>query len=166
MVRPSSISVLLLALAAGGCGDVQGPCTQGCPDISGTYSIADSVPTGTCPFSPYLIGPSVQLQQTDERRRVSLQIIDPTTQVEVPLTGDVYLAASGQELGSFRIDTRTTRMATRTGEQTLTLDVLATGSVALRDGRRVLTATLTTTDALSGPACTTTLSVTGEAQAL
>jgi hypothetical protein len=166
MVRASSISVLLLALAASGCSDVQGPCTQGCPDISGTYSVEDSVPTGDCPFSPYLIGPSMQLQQTDDKRRVSLQIIDPTTQVEVPLTGDVYLASSGQEIGSFRVDTRTTRMATRTGEQTLTLDVLATGSVFLRDGRRVLTATLSTTDALSGPACTTTLTVTGQAQEL
>ncbi|ATB29934.1 hypothetical protein [Melittangium boletus] len=164
MARPSGISVLLLALAAGGCDNSQAPCTQGCPDISGVYSLEDSVPVGNCPFSPYLLAPSVELQQSSERRKVVLHVIDPTTQVEVPLSGDVYMASTSDMIGSFRIDTRTTRLANRTSEQTVTLDVLATGVVSLRDGHRVLSATLSTTDALSNQACTTTLTVTGQSQ--
>jgi len=161
---PGISSLLLLALAAGGCDNAQAPCTQGCPDISGVYSLEESVPVGDCPFSPYLLAPSVELQQSNERRKVTLGIIDPTTQVEVPLSGDVYMASSSDMIGSFRIDTRTTRLANRTSEQTVTLDVLATGTVSLREGRRVLSATLTTTDARSAQACTTTLTVLGESR--
>ncbi|MBM7112461.1 hypothetical protein [Archangium primigenium] len=165
MARSTGISVLLLALAAAGCDNAQAPCTQGCPDISGVYSIADSVPVGECPFSPYLLSPSVEIQQSNERRKVLLHVVDPTTQLEVPLSGDVYLASNSDMLGSFRVETRTTRLANRSSEQTLTLDVLINGTVALRDGRRVLSATLTTTDVRStSQACTTTLTVTGQTQ--
>jgi hypothetical protein len=163
MTRHASIPVLLLALASSGCGADQEPCTDGCPDISGVYSIEHNAPVGECPFSPYLLGPTVQLLQSDNGRRVILHIIDPSTQLEVPLTGDVYAPGSEPEqLGSFQMNARTVRSATRASERTVTLDVNATGSVFLRNNRRMLSATLTTTDMGSSQSCSVSLSVMGE----
>jgi hypothetical protein len=165
MTRHLSIPVLLLALASSGCGADQEPCTDGCPDISGVYAIEHNTPVGECPFSPYLLGPTVQLLQSDNGRRVILNIIDPSTQLEVPLTGDVYAPgpkAEPEQLGSFQMNARTVRSASRSSERTVTLDVNATGSVFLRDNRRMLSATLTTTDLAASQSCAVTLSILGE----
>jgi hypothetical protein len=165
MTRHVSIPVLLLALASSGCGADPEPCTEGCPDISGVYAIEHNTPVGECPFTPYLLGPTVQLLQSDNGRRVILNIIDPSTQLEVPLTGDVYAPgpkAEPEQLGSFQMTARTVRAATRSSDRTLTLDVKASGSVTLRENRRMLSATLTTTDMASSKSCSVTLSVLGE----
>jgi hypothetical protein len=162
MIRSPAVSAVLLALVASGCDTSQGPCSQNCPNIAGVYSIDNTVPTGECGFSPYLLAPSVEIQQGSQGRKMSFRVIDPTTQLEVPLSGDVYAPDKGGGLiGSFRITSRTTRLASRTSEQLVTLDVTATGSVSLVEDRRVLSATLNTTDATSGRGCTATLSVTG-----
>jgi hypothetical protein len=129
------------------------------------YSVQNTTPLGACDFSPYLLGPTVQLLQSDDGRRATLDVIDPSTQLEMPLVGDVY--APGPEddaelLGSFRLQARTVRAASASDERTLTLDVNASGTVSRRDGRRVLSATLSTLDAFSGKGCTVTISVTGE----
>lgn len=164
MVRHPSIPVVLLALASGGCGTDPVPCTDSCPDISGAYALENATSVGQCAFSPYLLAPTVRILQSDNGRRVVLEVIDPSTQLSVPLTGEVYLpdpAGDIEQLGSFRIDTRTVRAMSHSDERTVTLDVNASGSVFLRDGRRMLSATLTTMDATSGKGCTVTLSVTG-----
>ncbi|PTL77082.1 hypothetical protein DAT35_46420 [Vitiosangium sp. GDMCC 1.1324] len=155
---------MLLALASAGCGTEPVPCSNTCPNISGVYSIQNASPTGRCSFSPYLLAPTVEILQSDNGRRVVLEVIDPSTQLEVPLVGEVYTPDPGDGpgvLGSFRIDTRTVRAASRSDEQTVTLDVSAMGLVSVHEGRRMLSATLSTTDATSGKGCTITLSVTG-----
>ncbi len=165
MTRHLSLPVLLLALTSSGCGADQEPCTRGCPNISGVYSIEHNTPMGECSFSPYLLGPTVQLLQSDNGRRVTLHIIDPSTQLEVPLTGDVYAPDPKDDpelLGSFLMTARTVRSATLSSNRTVTLDVNASGSVFLRDNRRVLSATLTTTEMGSSQSCEVTLSVMGE----
>lgn len=158
-------SVVLLALVASGCDTSQAPCSETCPDISGVYSIQNTTPTGECGFSPYLLPPSVRLEPTREGRGVLFHVIDPTTQLEVPLSGDVYTPGEGEGLlGSFRIHGRTTRLARSGGDELVTLDVTVMGSVSQVEERRVLTATVNTTDARSGQGCTTTLSVMGESR--
>ncbi|HEX8536711.1 MAG TPA: hypothetical protein VF664_04555 [Cystobacter sp.] len=167
MIRFAGSSVVLLALVASGCDTSQAPCSGNCPDISGVYSIESTTPAGDCGFSPYLLPPSVRVEQTREGRGVLFHVIDPTTQLVVPLSGDVYAPAPGEDeglLGSFRIDSRTTRLAHSGGDQLVTLDVAVMGSVSLVEDRRVLTATLNTTDAQSGQGCTATLSVMGESR--
>ncbi|QRK11087.1 hypothetical protein JQX13_14040 [Archangium violaceum] len=164
MLRHFSIPVVFLALASSGCGTDPVPCDNTCPDISGVYSIENAAPVGQCSFSPYLLAPTVEILQTDNGRRVMLEVIDPSTQLEVPLVGDVFAPAPGDDLellGSFRVDARTVRAAGPSDERTLTLDVSASGSVSVREGRRVLSATLMTMDAVSGKGCTHTLSITG-----
>jgi hypothetical protein len=165
MTLRASIPVLFLALTSVGCGSDQEPCTEGCPDLSGVYAIRNAVPVGECPFTPYLLGPTVQLLQNDSGQRVVLHVIDPSTQLEVPLTGDVYAPGPNDEaglLGSFQMRARTLRSASRSSEQTVMLEVLASGSVSSHEGRRVLSATLRTQDVSSGQACTVSLSVIGE----
>lgn len=165
MTLRASIPVLFLALTSGGCGTAQEPCTEGCPDLSGVYAIRNAVPVGACSFTPYLFGPTVQLLQNDSGQRVVLPIIDPSTQLEVPLTGDVY-APRGEDdaglLGSFQLRARALRSASRSSERTVTLEVFASGSVSSHEGRRVLSATLRTQDVSSGEACTVSLAITGE----
>lgn len=160
----SAASAVLLALTASGCDTSQTPCNQSCPDISGVFSIEETTPTGNCGFSPYLLTPSVRIEQSRQGRQATLHLIDPTTELEVPLSGDVYGPGPGDSnlLGSFRIDSRTTRLARRDSTELVTLTVSAAGTVSLVGGRRLLAATLTTTDAMSTSACTATLSVTGE----
>ena len=164
MNRAAARTAAALALVASGCDTSQTPCSQTCPDISGVYSIEETTPTGDCGFSPYLLAPSVRISQSHQGRQVTMQLIDPTTQLEVPLSGDVYGPGPGtpELLGSFRVDSRTTRLARRDSDQLVTLTVTAAGSVSLVGGRRLLSATLTTTDAMSTTGCTATLSVTGE----
>jgi hypothetical protein len=165
MTRRVSIPVLLLALASGGCGADPKPCTDNCPDLSGVYAIEHTTPVGDCAFSPYLVGPTVQLLQNDNGRRAVLHIIDPALQLEVELAGDVYAPGPDDEpglLGSFQMTTRTVRAATRSDSRTMTLDVSASGTVSRRDERRVLSATLSTTDVASGEGCNVTLSFTGK----
>jgi hypothetical protein len=164
MLRHTSIPIVLLALASNGCGTEPVPCTQTCPDISGVYSIENTASVGECAFSPYLLAPTVQILQSDNGRRVILEVIDPSTELILPLTGEVYLPFTEDDpelLGSFRIDTRTVRALSESDDRTVTLDVSASGSVHLHEGRRKLTAALTTTDATSGQGCSVTLSVTG-----
>lgn len=164
MSRHLSLPVVLLALASSGCGTDPVPCTNTCPDLSGAYALEDATSVGQCEFSPYLLAPTVQILQSDNGRRVVMEVIDPSTQLSVPLTGEVYLpdpVGDIEQLGSFRIDTRTVRAMSPSDERTVTLDVSASGAVFLREGRRLLSATLTTMDTTSGKGCTITLSVTG-----
>ncbi|MCY1083595.1 hypothetical protein [Archangium lansingense] len=168
-MRHVSLPVVLLALASSGCGADPEPCIDGCPDISGVYSVKSATPMGQCPFSPYLLAPTVQLQQTDEGRRALFHVIDPTTQLEVPLAGDVYAPGpkDGSEvLGSFRIDSFVVRSTNQSDERSRLLNLSASGAVSLHEGRRVLTATLSTTDITaesnSDRGCSITLSITGE----
>ncbi len=165
MTRRVTVPVLLLALASGGCGADPEPCTDNCPDLSGVYAIEHNTPVGDCAFSPYLIGPTVQLLQNDNGRRVVLHIIDPALRMELELTGDVYAPGPGAEpelLGSFQMTARTVRSATDSDSRPVTLDVNASGTVSQRDERRVLSATLSTTDVASGQGCNVTLSFTGK----
>ncbi|MET0406336.1 MAG: hypothetical protein ABW123_28210 [Cystobacter sp.] len=166
MIRLPRSPFFLLALAAGGCDPSRTPCEgDTCPDISGVYSIRDTVPAGECDFTPYLFAPSVDIRQEGGGQRMVFHVIDPTTQLAVPLSGDVYAPGADREeglLGTFRIDSRTTRLAHRDGDQVVTLNVAATGSVTRVEGRRLLSATLTTTDTRTDSGCTLTLTVTGE----
>jgi hypothetical protein len=169
LMRPVSLPVVLLALASSGCNADPEPCIDGCPDISGLYSVKNATPVGQCPFSPYLLAPTVQLLQNDNGRRAVFHVIDPITRLEVPLMGDVYAPGpkDGPEvLGSFRIDSLVVRSTSRSDERTRVLDLSASGSVSLHEGRRVLTATLSTTDITteSNPdrGCSIKLSITGE----
>ncbi|HZI06131.1 MAG TPA: hypothetical protein VEZ71_19020 [Archangium sp.] len=164
-----SLPVVLLALASSGCGADPEPCINGCPDISGLYSVKNATPVGQCPFSPYVPAPTVQLQQVDDGRRVVLHVIDPATKLHVPLTGDVYAPGpkDGPEvLGSFRIDSVVVRSTSQSDERTRTLNLNVSGTVSLHEGRRVLTATLSTTDitneSVPDRGCGITLSITGE----
>ncbi|WP_309897623.1 hypothetical protein [Archangium sp.] len=159
-----SIPVLLLALASGGCGANREPCTDNCPDLSGVYAIEHASPMGDCAFSPYLVGPTVQLLQNDNGRRAVLHIIDPALRMELELTGDVYAPGpkdDPEQLGSFQMTARTVRSATGSDSRSMTLDVSASGMVSRRDDRRVLSATLSTADVASSKGCTVTLSFTG-----
>jgi hypothetical protein len=165
MTHRVSIPVLLLALACGGCGANKEPCTDNCPDISGVYAIEHTTPVGECDFSPYLIGPTVQILQNDNGRGVVLHIIDPALQLEMPLTGDVYAPGPEDEselLGSFQMTSRTVRSASLSDSRSMTLDVSASGTVSRRGERRVLSATLSTTDMAGGKGCNVTLSFMGE----
>lgn len=166
-MRHVSLPVVLLVLASSGCGAGREPCVDGCPDISGLYAVKSATPVGRCPFSPYLLAPTVRLQQMDDGRRALLHVIDPATRLEVPLTGDVYAPGrkDGPEvLGSFRSDSFVVRSASRPEERTRVLELSATGSVSLHEGRRVLTATLSTTDkSTPDSGCGITLSILGEA---
>jgi len=165
MTRHVTLPVLLLALASGGCGADPEPCTDNCPDLSGVYAIENTTPTGDCAFSPYLIGPTVQLLQNDNGRRAVLHIIDPALRMELELTGDVYAPGPGAKpelLGSFQMTARTVRSATDSDNHPVTLDVSASGTVSRRDERRVLSATLSTTDVAGGQGCNVTLSFTGK----
>ncbi|REG30806.1 hypothetical protein ATI61_106276 [Archangium gephyra] len=168
-MRHVSLPVVLLALASSGCGADPEPCISGCPDISGLYSVKNATPVGQCPFSPYLLAPTVQLQQLDDGRRAVFHVIDPATGLEVPLTGDVYAPGpkEGREvLGSFRIDSAVVRATSASDERTRVLELSASGSVSLHEGRRVLTATMSTLDITNEPTpdrgCGITLSITGE----
>jgi hypothetical protein len=168
-MRHVSLPVVLLALASSGCGTDPEPCSSGCPDISGLYSVKNATPVGQCPFSPYLLAPTVQLQQLDDGRRALFHVIDPSTGLEVPLTGNVYTRGpkEGPEvIGSFRIDSVVVRSTSASDERTRVLELSASGSVSLHEGRRVLTATLSTLDITneSHPdrGCGMTLSITGE----
>ncbi|AKI98889.1 Hypothetical protein AA314_00516 [Archangium gephyra] len=96
-------------------------------------------------------------------------VIDPATGLEVPLTGDVYAPGpkEGREvLGSFRIDSAVVRATSASDERTRVLELSASGSVSLHEGRRVLTATMSTLDITNEPTpdrgCGITLSITGE----
>jgi hypothetical protein len=155
---------VLLALVTGGCDTSRKPCEGNCPDLSGVYSIRDTVSVGECGFTPYLLAPSLDFQQADEGRELAFQIIDPTTQLAVPLSGDVYAPREGEEglVGSFQIDSRTTRLAQREGDKMVTLNVTAAGSVTRVEERRVLSLTLITTDVSNDRGCSSTLIVTGE----
>ena len=124
---------------------------------------------GQCPFSPYVPAPTVQLQQVDDGRRAVFHVIDPATKLQVPLTGDVYAPGpkDGPEvLGSFRADSVVVRSTSPSDERMRTLNLNVSGSVSLHEGRRVLTATLSTTDITNESTpdrgCGMTLSITGE----
>ena len=168
-MRHVSLPVVLLALASSGCDANPEPCINGCPDISGVYSVKSATPAGQCPFTPYLLAPTVQLLQNDNGRRAVFHVIDPATHLEVPLVGDVYAPGPKDDpevLGSFRIDSMVARSASGSDERTRVLNLSASGSVSLHEGRRMLSATLSTTDitAESNPdrGCSITLSITGE----
>ena len=168
-MRHVSLPVVLLALASSGCGADPEPCINGCPDISGLYSVKNATPVGQCPFSPYVPAPTVQLQQVDDGRRAVFHVIDPATKLQVPLTGDVYAPGpkDGPEvLGSFRADSVVVRSTSPSDERMRTLNLNVSGSVSLHEGRRVLTATLSTTDITNESTpdrgCGMTLSITGE----
>lgn len=160
--------VVLSLVALAGCDTHQTPCTDNCPNLSGMYSLQDTEPLGECSFSPYLLPPTVELKQAaNDLRHLTLTVIDPSTQLPVPLTGDVYAPGTGDAagtLGSFRIATRTVRPATQAGDPVVTLDVTASGVVLERDGMRQLSATLNTQEALTQQGCLTTLSITGQGQ--
>ncbi|WP_257457655.1 hypothetical protein [Archangium lipolyticum] len=167
MVRHLSLPAVLLALASSGCGNQLEPCTEGCPDISGVYAVQNATPVGQCPFSPYLLAPTVQLLQSDNGRKATLDVIDPSSNLEVQLTGDVYARGPGEDselLGSFQLNSSVVRAASQSDGQPRVLDVSATGSVSLREGRRVLSATLSTTDITNGEStgCSISLAITGE----
>jgi hypothetical protein len=168
-MRHVSLHVVLLALASSGCGADPEPCINGCPDISGLYSVKATTPVGRCSFSPYLPAPTVRLQQVDDGRRTVLHVLDPATRLEVPLTGDVYAPGpkDGPEvLGSFRADSVVVRSTSPSDERTRTLNLNVSGTVSLHEGRRVLMATLSTTDitneSIPDRGCGITLSITGE----
>jgi hypothetical protein len=167
MVRHVSLPVVLLALASSGCDTQLEPCTEGCPDISGVYTVQNATPVGQCPFSPYLLAPTVELLQSDEGRKATLHVIDPSSNLEVQLTGDVYARGpkdGSKLLGSFQLNSSVVRPASQSDKRTMVLDVSATGSVSLLKGRRVLSATLSTTDITqsSNTGCSISLSITGE----
>jgi hypothetical protein len=66
-------------------------------------------------------------------------------------------------LGSFRIDSMVARSASGSDERTRVLNLSASGSVSLHEGRRMLSATLSTTDITTeSRGCGITLSITGE----
>ena len=162
----SSVVVLSL-VASAGCDTHQTPCTDNCPTLAGSYSLQDSEPLGECAFTPYLLPPTVSLEQSADRRHVTLTVIDPSTRLQVPLTGDVYAPGPGSSsgtVGSFRITTRTVRTVSASEDSIVTLDVTATGSVLEREGRRVLSATLNTQEELTQEGCLATLSVTGQGE--
>ena len=168
-MRHVSLPVVLLALASSGCGADPEPCISGCPDLSGLYSVKNATPVGQCPFSPYLLAPTVQLQQLDDGRRIVFHAIDPATGLEVPLTGDVYTRGpkEGPEvLGSFQSGSVVVRSTSASDERTRVLELSASGSVSRHEGRRVLTATVSTRDITNESTpdrgCGITLSITGE----
>lgn len=167
MVRHVSLPVVLLALASSGCDTQLEPCTESCPDISGMYAVQNATPVGQCPFSPYLFAPTVELLQSDDGQKATLHVIDPSSNLEVQLTGDVYARGPKDDselLGSFQLNSSVVRAASQSDEQSRVLDVSATGSVALQEGRRVLSATLSTTDITNntGTGCSISLTITGE----
>ena len=100
---------------------------------------------------------------------LAVRLTDPSTGLELPLIGDVYARGrkEGPEvLGSFLIDSVVVRSTGASDGGTRVLELSASGSVSLRQGRRVLTATLNTIDITneSSPdrGCVNTLSITGE----
>lgn len=130
---------LLLILGCGG----EPPCSGNCPDLAGAYAIRLSSVTGFCDFLPYEVGPSLELSQSEEGRRISSELIDPINRLPVRLVGDVFAPPPGADedlLGSFSVGGR----AARLDQGGLAFEVRLSGTVREQAGRRSLSATLTT----------------------
>lgn len=128
------------------CGPTAAVCDVDCPAIAGTYRIISQTTLGACPFTPYLLGPTLALEQSPDGRRVSAQVIDPVQQLPVLLAGEVFRPRGDdpEVIGSFRMFA-STRRAPSPGEQGLVaLDVTLTGTVATDDEGRHVTGSLTT----------------------
>lgn len=148
---------LSVALAGAGalfaaCGRGPAPCTQDCPDLAGRYALAASLPAGACPFVPYLLGPTVLLEQPPERSSVTARIIDPVSQLELALSGPVFSPGprDGQSaVGSFSASAQVIRPADENREL-VTLEVVFSGS-AYRVADSVRLSADLTTAAIDGP---------------
>jgi len=136
----------------GGCGDEPARCESNCPAVAGSYTLLEDFVHETCPWMSYDLGPTLVVEQTDSTGNIRTQLIDPVYQLQLPFAGELHVDEDRREneLGSFIFGTRTTRQATRTDPQIVTLEVRMTGSFGVDEGGRFISGQLLTTE-IRGP---------------
>lgn len=119
-------------------------CVDDCPDIAGVYEIRVVSVTGSCPFSPLTIGPTLDLAQSADGRRVFAEVIDPANDVRVRVAANVSNLEE-DEGGSFSGFSQFANKAQATGDTpSQPLRVLLSGTVIESDGRLQLSGLLST----------------------
>lgn len=160
----SRLQTLALIFLLAGCGSGQRVCDGNCPDVSGSFSLLQTMPMGECAFASYVPPPTLTLTQSDDGRHVSTQLIDPINQLLVSMVGNVLAPDASDKHGNFRIETQLLRQASRTDSRLYSLEVIFTGSVARTDGGgATLSSTLTEVQQQpgDGAGCTITISLPG-----
>ena len=140
--------LLLTSVAAAGCGPSTSACDGSCPSIAGTYAVTTSSLVGSCGFTPWLLGPTVTLQQSAGSGTVTFDVIDPVEQLEVPLSALVRVPNDGGSVADVQGLLRTQRESMAKGP-IVELQLLFDGAISQTGSRRVLSGTLDTEDVLA-----------------
>ncbi|HCF57319.1 MAG TPA: hypothetical protein DFS52_04895 [Myxococcales bacterium] len=119
-------------------------CEGDCPDIAGLYQIQVVSVTGACGFSSLTLGPSLDLAQSADGRRVFAEVIDPTNDLRLLVAANVSNLEEGEggSFSGFSQFASTARAKSDTPPQPL--QVLLTGTVVESDGRLQLSGFLST----------------------
>ncbi|MGA9523478.1 MAG: hypothetical protein WBV82_18590 [Myxococcaceae bacterium] len=136
------------ALALSACAENQA-CEAGCPDVSGAYSLTTSTASGQCAFEPYLLPPTIKLEQTGGSGQVATTLIDPVQQLELAISGTLFTHADTDDpalIASFRSLTQPTRQPTANTTDLTRFEVLLTGSVFEGNGARHVSGQLIQTE--------------------
>lgn len=142
----------VLGVLLSGCGDRFQVCDGACPDLSGTYGVRTiNRAGGACEFQPYELAPSLELRQAAPAGAIALSVIDPVSQLFVPVSGEVSVPEDQDPnlIGAFVVRGRVFRPAFRSGPSIM-LELKVNGSVGLSDGDRWLSGSIQSTDVESG----------------
>lgn len=128
-----------VVIALSGCGEDPILCTTtnaGCMRAIGsyTYRLQTSNSIGSCPFTPYLLNgsPAVTIAVDGTKFTVSTDVLDPASDSVLSLQGDVFQLPAGDKSGAivtFSMFTETTRLATPTGPELVTIRVTYAASL-------------------------------------
>lgn len=163
MTRGELVVMSVVAALWSGCGGAE-RCEGDCPAIGGVYQIDVASPTAACEFTPWLIGPSLELVQSEDGGGVSTTLIDPVNQLPVQLSGDV-LSSDEPGIAVFDLRAQTNRQPTQRSTNVATFQLLMSGSVSFNEDPARLTATMTMTQLFPNGEldCQDTLAVSGRA---
>ena len=138
------VMVVAGVCALAGCSDAE-VCDGDCPRVGGIFQIEATSPAQGCEFTPWLIGPTLEVRQEPGASSVLAELIDPVNQIPVQLAGDV-LRPEDPGVGVFQMEGQTNRQTTDDSKAISTFQLLLRGSVTQNETPPRLSATLTTTE--------------------
>ena len=138
------------ALLASGCGGST-DCNGSCPSIAADYAVQTSTLDRSCDFQPWLLPPTVTISQAGASSHVTLSVIDPANQVEVPLTAEMRVPNNGKAVAELEGSQWAQRQSGLASTDLPTVRITVSGSVTESNGRRWLELSLVTTEL--GSAC-------------
>jgi len=155
----AAFGLVVLALASAGCQAPSVACDGSCPAIAGTYAVTSSTLSGTCGFTPWLLEPTLTLQQATGSGTVTFDVVDPVEQLSVPVTAEVRVPVNGGSVADIAGFLRAVRSAQTMGP-IVELQLTFNGVVVQQGTTRTLSGSLSTRD-VQGDGCIVEISFEG-----